>query len=142
MKKVEIALSKKDKKELQKKEIDELDSILSELGVLGQVEPTLEVVVESVVDSEGLINSTDGKKKKKKKTNRTVHGNSEGIESIVEESEVSEVSVVDIAALLKSRLKKGNVKGNVAKSDAVLEALKASTGILTYISHIFIYIHT
>ena len=120
-------LSKKERKELQKKEIDELDSILSEFGnpvASAAAIVTTSTRVEELKDphDQSCVASTDKRKKKKKPSSKPLIGEDANVEVQVEDSSTV---VVDVTAVLKNKLKKSNKKANHVPI-AVQEALKAT----------------
>ena len=128
-------LSKKERKELQKKEIDELDSILSEFGASPVVTQPANIDPPStstmkVEDSTDISNdqptnaSNDKKRKKKKSSSKSTNGDNSASAEVTPSDDVPAV-VVDVTAALKNKLKKSNKKGNNVPI-AVQEALKAS----------------
>lgn len=122
-------LSKKERKELQKKEIDELDSILSEFGapVTSSIPVDSSDIEEKnnnhiVVNDAPSVPPSDRKKKKKKSSSKSPNNENVDKEPPVEDTPSI---VTDVTAVLKNKLKKNSKKSNNV-SIAVQEALKAT----------------
>ena len=122
-------LSKKERQEIRKKELDDLDNLLAEFGSSPKPEEPSKVdepIVDNVVDSSaGVSKSSSKKKKKKPQGSQAASGTTDASEAAV--ASVSDATEpVDVAAILKSRTKKSVKKGALgdAKSIAIAEALK------------------
>jgi hypothetical protein len=113
-------VSKKDQKQLKLKELDELDSLLKELGV----SPSTEAVVadsEAVAISSTVAEADDDEKAKKKRKKKSAAASSSAetpIPSATEAELVADASPVDVAAVLKAKLSAKKSSKSTAVSDA------------------------
>jgi hypothetical protein len=124
-------LSKKERKDLRLKELNDLDSILNEynkdiiipassLSLEEKKEIVKEPTDKTEIDNEKL------KKKKKKKAVSTNAKVSEEEVSTNPSTEIKTIETVDVAALLKAKLTKKKTSSSSASSLAIAEALKAA----------------
>jgi hypothetical protein len=115
-----VPLTKKERKEQQKKEIDELDSILSELGAIAT--PTVSMEASAPPVTEEQVPKGDDKRRRKKKA-KAPQTETQTQAEPADEVEAQPVAV-DVAAVLRSKLKKPK-KVPKNTSTAVQEALRS-----------------
>lgn len=134
-KKVDISqLSKKERQELKKKELEDLDSLLADFVVDAPKVAAAEAEPAVTLETSGLdadANEEANKAKKSKKKKKKLVGGDDKVDIVskasVEESPESEtVTVVaDVSTILKSKLKKTKKVTVDPQKVAVSEALKA-----------------
>lgn len=133
-------LSKKEREELRKKELDDLDALLSEMGCVNETATTVPVIKTDNIkqvdnDNDNTIATSDENKKKKKKkpTKKAVGTASDSTDKAVVVTETASTVVVNggksmeeimkAKMLAKSKASKGTNASAIAQQEA-LNALK------------------
>jgi hypothetical protein len=116
-------MSKKERNDLRKKELDDLESLLAEFGTTSSAENQSENQVKEPVNTEETNNDVDdAKKKKKKKKKASSNENPSTIDVVENETETSAKSIEEI---MKSRAAKKSKKvADVIVSKKVIKPKK------------------